>query len=148
MSANPEWGYSSQPIGLSFAAGVETTCPYLEDQSAETSFVSASKIQLPPGLSPAWQLACQIISSPHGSIIPSFSSYRWVTAQAALSTGSPWPRPASRRVPRSPGWLLDGFPAAQAGFSTGSPSHLLSHSLTFSHLASYPHYGRLYELFC
>ena len=36
----------------------------------------------------------------------------WVTAQAALSTGTPQPRLASRRVPR----------------------------LTFSHLASYPPY--------
>ena len=54
---------------------------------------------------------------------------RCVTAQAALSTGTPQPRLASRRVPRSPGWLLDGFP--------------VSPSLTFSHLASNaPFYSR------
>jgi len=56
--------------------------------------------------------------------------------EAPLSMGAPQPRLASRRIPRSPGWLLDGFPAAQAGFSTDSPSHLLSPSLTFSHLLS------------
>ena len=44
-------------------------------------------------------------------------------------------------VGNGPGRPLDGFPAAQAGFSTGS-------RLTFSHLAIYPHYGRLDELFC
>ena len=47
--------------------------------------------------------------------------------EAPLSMGAPQPRLASRRIPRSPGWLLDGFP--------------VSPSLTFSHLASYPPYG-------
>jgi len=42
--------------------------------------------------------------------------------QSTFSTDSPQPRLASRRVPRSPGWLLDGFP--------------VSPSLTFSHLLS------------
>ena len=50
----------------------------------------------------------------YAQVEPTPDHQPWVTAQAALSTGTPQPRLASRRVPR----------------------------LTFSHLVSYPPYER------